>query len=367
MAKNTPLPDRVAMERAILETVLYSDLFDYPLTPDEIAHYLIGVPADSEAVRARLNEPVWLDGQIARVDGFVMARGREMLVRQRHERTRSSMKLWRRAHFFVRALSCLPFVRMVGVTGALSMDNSHESDDVDVMIVTAPNRVWLTRSLSLLLVRVGRLFRNTLCPNYLLSEEVLPLERRSLYTAHEFVQMVPLYGLEVYERLRAANRWTAEILPNAGGPFRPRPEHQPGLIGRTAKELLEHLLSGRLGDRFENWEMRRKLTKFLPELVHSGGCAVITKDQVKGHFQDHGRHIIDAYQRRLEEFRLDTLTQAGESELPIEAATHEPDKPGSLCSTNVKIPFRREGIFRCRGAEAAKESVESTAPSRSRL
>ncbi len=43
-----------ALERAILHTLLYSDLFDFPLTPDEVAHYLIGVPSTADEVRACL-------------------------------------------------------------------------------------------------------------------------------------------------------------------------------------------------------------------------------------------------------------------------------------------------------------------------
>jgi len=287
-----------------LRTILYSDLFDYPLTPEEISHYLIGVACDSETVRARLAAPVWLQGRIARVDGYVTLAGREGIVRKRRERARCSNKIWHRARAFVRILSCLPFVRMVGVTGALSMDNSNEGDDVDVIIVTAPNRVWMVRAISLMIVYAGRLGHSTLCPNYLLSEEVLPLQQRNIYIAHEFVQMVPLYGLVVYERMRAANPWIEVILPNAREPFHPRAEYNPGVVGRVMKGLMERCLSGRLGDRFEAWEMRRKLRKFRPQLMKSGGSAVLSKDQVKGHFEDHGKHVRETYDLRLKEFSL---------------------------------------------------------------
>jgi hypothetical protein len=304
MAELSGLSDPVMTERAILRTVLYSDLFDYPLTPEEIAHYLIGISCDSETVRARLAAPVWLGGRITRVDGYVTIAGREGLVRRRLERARCSRKIWRRARAFVRILSCVPFVRMVGITGALSMDNSNEGDDVDVIIVTAPNRVWLVRAISVIIVYAGRLGRSTLCPNYLLSEEVLPLEPQNIYIAHEFVQMVPLYGLATYQRMRAANRWIEAILPNALGPFQVRAEHSPGAVGRGLKKLMERCLSGRLGDRFEAWEMRRKLRKFQTQLVNSGGSARLTRDQVKGHFEDHGKFVNQTYQIRLREFSL---------------------------------------------------------------
>lgn len=298
------MPDEVETEHAILRTVLYSDLFDYPLTPAEIAHYLIEVPGDPVRVQACLDAPLWLGQLITRVDGYVTLRGREDLVRRRKERSRCSSRLWRKARFFVRILSCMPFVRMICVTGALSMDNSGRRDDVDVMLVTAPNRVWVARVFSLVAVYAGRMAGNTLCPNYLLSEKVLSLERRSLYTAHEFAQMVPLYGFEIYRRMRAANRWVDEFLPNAVRPVKWLPEHRPGLFGRVVKRALERLLEGEWGDRLEAWEMRRKLRKFRARLTCSGGAAILSRDQVKGHFDDHGERVIRAFQRKLEEFHL---------------------------------------------------------------
>jgi hypothetical protein len=293
-----------AVERAILKTILYSDLFDYALTPAEIAHYLIKVPGSAETVQASLAAPVWLDGQLARVDGYVTVRGHESLVERRHERARSSDRLWQHARRFIRVLACLPFVRMVGVTGALAMDNSTDGDDIDAMIVTAPNRVWLARAFSVMLVYVGKLFGDTLCPNHVISENVLALENRTLFVAHEFVQMVPVYGLAVYGCMRAANPWIEAMLPNATRPYHAEPEHQPGLIGCALKRLGEWLLSGRIGDRLEEWEMRRKIRKFQPQLGQPDSDAILDRDHVKGHFEDYGAPALRLYRRRLADFGL---------------------------------------------------------------
>ncbi|HZY45519.1 MAG TPA: hypothetical protein VFF70_12305 [Anaerolineae bacterium] len=295
---------RIVIEQAILKTVLYSDLFDYPLTPDEITHYLIEVPADADLVRDRLCDPIWLDGQIARVDHFIMARGRESIVARRLDRSRTSDRLWPRARRFVRVLAALPFVRMVGITGALAMDNSAADDDIDVMIVTATHRVWLTRALSVALVYIGRIFGDTLCPNYMISESALLLETQTLFTAHEFMQMVPLYGFEVYVRMRQLNDWIDAVLPNAARPFRSEPEVRSGLIGRSVKRFGECLLSGRLGDRLEAWEMNRKMKKFQSQMHEIESNAILDQDHVKGHFKDYGAPVTRLYESKLKEFQL---------------------------------------------------------------
>ena len=309
------LAQRREIESAILETVLYSDLFDYPLTHAELAHYLIRVQADGETVRVCLGAPRYLDGHLRQIDGYVVARGREALIDRRRARQAASACLWLRARRFARILAALPFVRMVAVSGALAMDNSADGDDIDVMIVAAPGRVWTARLFAVALVVAGKLFGDTLCPNYLVSENVLALERRDLFSAHEFAQMVPLYGLPVYARMCAANAWVGDFLPNARAPLRRECEVRAGRLGRAVKRLAEWLLGGRLGDALEDWEMRRKQRKFAPRLSAASG-AILDRDHVKGHFDDYAAPVMRLYAERLAQFDL-----AGAEELSGHAGT----------------------------------------------
>ncbi len=299
-----PTMEQVAS--AVLKTVLYSDLFDYPLTAQEVTHYLIDCPGTESQVLAVLHDPAWLDGLVKRVDGFVTLPGRENTVARRRQRSLVSRRSWRKARFYARILGHLPFVRMVAITGALAMDNGSERDDVDILLVTAPGRVWLARALAVLLVYAGRVSPYTLCPNYVISEEVLALEPRTVYVAHEFAQMVPLYGFEVYGKLRAANPWVREVLPNATAPLHHEPEFLPGRLGKYVKTFTEWLLSGRIGDLLDVWEMKRKIRKFAPRTAQASESVIFDRNQVKGHFDDHGARISLEYQRRLHEFRLST-------------------------------------------------------------
>ncbi len=300
-------PEEVArrreIEAAILETVLYSDLFDYPLTCNEITHYLIRVEADEASVRACLDAPRYLNGHLRQIDGYVAARRRKSIVDRRRARQASSARLWTRARRFAHVLAALPFVRMVGVTGALAMDNSTAGDDVDVLIVAACGRVWTARLFAVALVYAGKLFGDTLCPNYVIGEDALAIETRDLFTAHEFAQMVPLYGLEVYDRLRRANAWVYEYLPNAYLPLRQEPEVRAGPIDRAVKRLGEWLLGGRLGQALEEWEMRRKQRKFAPRITVASN-AILDRDHVKGHFNDYDAPVMQLYAERLAQFAM---------------------------------------------------------------
>lgn len=293
-----------ALERAILETLLYSDLFDYPLAPEEVAQYLGGVRSTLDEVRACLAQTHYLDGRIIEIDGYLALRGREALIARRLERAAASDRLWRRARRFVRVLRLVPFVRMIAITGALSMKNSAAGDDIDVLIVTAPARVWLTRALAIALVYAGKLCGDTLCPNYVISERALTLDKHTLFVAHEFIQMVPVYGRAVYDRMCAANPWIQIMLPNAQPLMQSGPDQSPGSIGRGLKRGLEWLLSGRVGDALEAWEMQRKLRKFQAKLGQPDGDAILDRDHVKGHFEDYGGPVMRLYDERVAQLEL---------------------------------------------------------------
>src|SRR5205085_8843103 len=117
------------------------------------------------------------------------------------ERASVATDYWHRAIHYGHIMGGLPFVRMVAVTGALAMDNIADGD-VDYLVVTEPGRLWLCRALIVGLVRVAALRGTELCPNYFLSERALVLHERNLFIAHEVAQMVPVAGLETYQRMR---------------------------------------------------------------------------------------------------------------------------------------------------------------------
>jgi hypothetical protein len=188
---------------------------------------------------------------------------------------------------------------MVAVTGALAMDNAPHGDDIDLMLVTAPRRVWLTRALTVSVVRVARRFGVGLCPNYVLSHSALPQNPRDLFIAHDLAQMIPLVGLDVYAELRAANRWADAYLPHATRPLRNEPELKPRGLWRALQRFGEWLLSGKIGDALEAWERERKLRKFAPAAQASGSAAQLDAERVKGHFHDHGQPILQKFHARL--------------------------------------------------------------------
>ena len=283
-------PGRAALERGIVQAVAYADVFDYPLTADEIHRYLVGVPASRGAVRAVLG-----DGKpdvIARSGRYYTLVGRESSIATRRRRAAVAADYWQRAVRYGRIIGGLPFVRMVAVTGALAMDNMADGD-IDYLVVTEPGRLWLCRALIVGMVRLAGLKGTELCPNYFLSERALALDEQNLFTAHEIAQMVPLTGVETYHRLRGLNRWTRTYLPNAEGA-----PHRIAAVDPPRRRILESALRSRVCSPLERWEMRRKIRK-LDQRRNGHAEAAFGPDWCKGHFGDHGQVTLARYAERL--------------------------------------------------------------------
>jgi hypothetical protein len=90
-----------------------------------------------------------------------------------------------------------------------------------------------------------------LCPNFLLTENALKISEENLYTAHEVVQMIPLYGFGTYRKFRKLNAWTTSYLPNANGIDHLGSEQPLSRMGLLQKRALERALGGAIGDRIE--------------------------------------------------------------------------------------------------------------------
>jgi hypothetical protein len=294
------------LETAILHTIAYTDVFDYPLTAVEVHRYLMGIPAAATKVRTVLSNGRLLPERLARCGDFFTLPGREEIVDTRRRRAVYARHLWPWAIYYGRLVGALPFVRMVAVTGSLAVDNVEPGADIDYLIVTENGRLWLCRALVILVVRLAARRGVILCPNYFLAERALRVRPRNLYNARELTQMTPLVGWDIYQRLRRANSWTADFLPNAAdippGPFGREP--RPSLDYPWSRRLGEMVLRTRIGGHLEEWEMRRKIDKFsrqrqaAPPHTWPDETA-FSPDWCKGHFDNHGWRIMAAFQQRL--------------------------------------------------------------------
>jgi hypothetical protein len=287
---------------SVFHTLAYADVFDYPLTAEEIYRYLTSMKASREEISRVLAD----ETLFARVDEYFTLRGREEIVKTRKRRAEISARLWLKAARYGRIIAMLPLVRMVAVTGSLAMNNTDEGKDVDYMIVTAPNHLWTCRALSLLVARLARVEGVNLCPNYLITTNALDLQERSLYVAHELAQMIPLSGMEIYREIRRLNVWIYDYLPNA----LMEPEMPQGMKPAENYSFFQKI--SEIPFRFpfakwlEKWEMNRKIPRLTRE-QSSSFESYFSADVCKGHIDRHGENVVTALAVRNQ--RLKSLPQ----------------------------------------------------------
>jgi hypothetical protein len=184
-------------QRALHQTVVLADQFDYPLRFEELCRGLFDLALEPDEVRRALDESEALAGVVVERDGFVLMRGREGIVEARREGELRARELLARYRGVLGRVARLPYVRLVALSGAVAFDNVHD-DDVDVFVIARAGRAWSACLLVTLLTRaLGA--RRAICANYFLDEGSLALTDRDLYTAHQAAHLRPVAG-------RAAHR-----------------------------------------------------------------------------------------------------------------------------------------------------------------
>jgi hypothetical protein len=325
----TAPPKTSSLERAILEALAYSDIFDQPLRLEEVHRYL--------PIRVELDDllPVLntMNGWISSKDGLYFLTGREEIVEIRTEREARSRELLPHAIRYGRILGRLPFIRMVALTGSLAVLNVSKNADFDYMLIAAPGRVWTARAFALLFNRFTQILGHTLCPNLIITETVLEWGQQDLYSARELHQMIPITGMDVYRKLMQANEWTRNYLPNAGMSLRVFEKQSPYRWFTMA----EWFLRGKLGDRLESWEMNRKIARFSMQKGF-GDETVFTAEICQGNFHHHRKWTKMRYEEKLDVIarpahagrRSSPMRRLLRCEAAMTEASHDQDPPRAI-------------------------------------
>ncbi len=287
----------------VLKPLIYADIFDYPLTLTEIYHFL-EIPTTLEIVQNLLHQAI-TEQRIISINNFFCLANRAHLVAKRQERWHLAQTLWPQAHHYGRWLASLPFVVMVAVTGSLAVNNPRSSqDDIDYLIVTRPGRLWLCRAWIIMWVRYGRCRGVELCPNYILTENVLHFTDHNLYAARELLQMVPLYGQSTYQTMRALNHWAVNFLPHGQKLNLDQLSDQLSPTQQWSKQWGEFALGGGLGNFIEKILQKIQISKHTRLAAKYGATdkVTFTTDECKGHYNSHGNKTMQIYQQHLQDY-----------------------------------------------------------------
>lgn len=210
------------VKAALLSTLAYSDIFDYPLTKAELWRYLVTA---KPIPFVKFDKTLSKAQEIHESEKLFYFSGRKRLIDLRKERKKISEKKIAKAKKIVAILSHIPSIQLIGVSGSVAMLNADKDADIDLFIITKPQTLWTTRLVILGILegmqvrrhRNQKKVKDTICINMMIDTTQLsfPKNRRDIYTAHEILQMKVLFarGFMYHEFLRH-NKWIAHFLPN---------------------------------------------------------------------------------------------------------------------------------------------------------
>ncbi len=293
---------------AVLKTLAYADLFDYPLRAEEVHEGLLTCGASFEEVQEAL--AAWEGrGVIARTGPLFFIRGRGKIVAVREQRRQQTHGLLQKHARLLKFVIKFPFVRSVALSGAAAFENSHHRDDIDLFVITAGKRLWSVYTvLALLLKLIGK--RRLLCLNCLVDLDHLSIDEGDFFIAHQIAFLRPLSGIDHFKKFHAANAWVSAHLPQG------RLRNPDSLSAKTSAllatdkrpenfwldKMLETIWSWRLFDYLERLIFsfyRRRIWRLTKHV--SAEAVVVEPGQIMLFTNNHRQRIKNALHQRLQQ------------------------------------------------------------------
>jgi len=284
-------------EICVLKTLCYADIFDYPLTEDEVFTFLISdTPVEKSKIRIILQKSMHVSSK----NDYFMLKKRSTNVLDRIKRKKISATKFAIARKYAQLLSHVPTIHLIAISGNLAVENAEQKDDIDFFVITQAHSLWITRLLILVLLEITGKRRikkdvkeeDKICVNMLIDETGLAFSQRrqDLYTAHEIAQLKPLINKNsTYEQFIAANSWIQQFLSNIVVP-KPIRHTEVGKL-RSFLSRFEYFAK-----KIQLWYMHSSITK---EFVSDGLVAF--------HPFDYKEYVLREYTKRCKEYGIKTI------------------------------------------------------------
>lgn len=305
-----------SLERAILRTIAYYDLFSYPLTSFEVWKWLEGEPATLLEVRQTLRESAVLRDRLDEQDGWYFVRGNGGHIKERKERYRIAERKLRRARRVATLLVAMPFVRVIAVCNSLAYANARDSSDIDLFVIAEKGRIWTARLLTTGLTALLRLrpipgkTRDRICLSFYVADETTDL-RSIMQEGDRHMQywvdhMVLLAGDPVvHETFRRTNSWHRERLPNLRGAVS-SPQRRVGasVVSRTVRSIARVLFGHPAVETVARRIQRIRLPETLRAMEGKGTDVILSDTILKFHSNDRRAEYRERLGQRFHELQV---------------------------------------------------------------
>lgn len=201
------------------KNLVFHDIFSYPLTEHELKKYAwhdkLDIPQDNIEYQTQA--------------GFYFLPFWGQNIKIRNENFVSSINKLRKVKRLVKWLRLLPSIKLIAVCNSLGYLNASQNSDIDLFIITASNKIWLTRFWLQSFLKLFRLRpydrdqkKDSFCLTFFLSQDNLDIShlqisQPDIYLTYWLVKLLPIYDpFNVYQDFLQVNGWIKKYLPQAG-------------------------------------------------------------------------------------------------------------------------------------------------------
>lgn len=274
------------IKQEILKTLVFYHIFQRPLRLKELWQGL-GLKVNQESFKDALIE-LKNEKKIQEKFGLwsISAHDFDFFLK----RAKINREFLKKGRSIGKILGYLPFVRMVAVINSVSFGAAKDESDIDILIVSAKNRLWTARALvvaSLEIMGINKQVNQTagrFCLGFAFDEKTLKLEPlrlfpRDTYFNYWLAHLLPVYDEKTYTKLVQANEWLKKALPNWQN------KDIDFAKPNQFKIMIEKVMSKKFGQILENFLRSIQIKKIWndPKSSHLGGSVIASQHMMKLH------------------------------------------------------------------------------------
>jgi len=326
---NNGMENNSNLKGAIVEAVAFFDLFDYPLTLNEI-WYNLGVKCELAEVMEALASGI---GAIEGRNGFYFLAGRGAIAAEKLGRYNFALRKFKRAALVARIFKFIPWIKLMAIGNLIGAQNLKDESDIDFFIITEAKRVWLTRWFCAGLAQLFGLrpgpgkMKDKICLSFFVSENAMDLkelmlnppypslgllgtgsllkgaERVDIYFIYWLAGLTPIYDRSgFYEQFMAANSWLKNYLPNWQAKIRLAKRNVSPPTSFFYHDIID-LFFGGLEPWFKKFQLKIMPPK-LKDLVNLDSRVVASDKVIKLHANDRRSEYREKYNRKIDQLSL---------------------------------------------------------------
>jgi hypothetical protein len=310
------------IKNSILSCICYFDIFDFPLTSEEIYKLRWGVGPVDYVLFSKILESLVNDKKLCFSQSFYFLPGREQTVEKRQSSACLISKKISIAKFSAKILRFIPFLQAFFVCNTVAAGAASENSDIDVFIIAKEKRLWTVRLLATIILslfgkrRTKKRIENKICLSFYASENNLDfskiaIKQPDIYLAYWIEHLIPVY--DPFDKLNEVynnNLWVKNYIPSAFSGFKCAEAWKvnDNMFSLMFKNSLEFCLQGMFGNLIEKVSrcvQKKKMSFNLNSIQNEKDARVVIKDDMlKFHENDRRELFKKLWEDNFKKYKL---------------------------------------------------------------